>query len=206
MRVLTRFLLLISLAVSISMVVGCGKKADEGGTTGSEPSKETKKESGGSETGGSEGGAVTKEKFIGAWTMDQTQGPSHIVGEITINEDGTFVNAGTIEMNQPNEAADMMMKLSYTVEGKWVLEGDKATNEPTKVEASIDDIQITAKDPANQKAMDDQKETMKTTAEEQMKTSLNQKSTIKILSIDDEKMEMESEGANPVKITYMRKK
>lgn len=196
----------MSLAVSMSLIVGCGKKADEGGTTGTEQSKENKNGTTGSETGGSEGGAVSKEKFIGTWTMDQVQGPSHIMADITVNEDGTFVNTGTIEMDQKSDAADIKMMVSYNIEGKWTLEGDKVTNEPTKVEASIDDVQISAKDPAQQKMMDDQKETMKSTAEEQMKGSLNQKSTVKILSVDDEKMEMESDGTPPVKITYMRKK
>jgi len=201
----------MSLAVSMSLVVGCGKKAEEGGTTGSEPKKETKNETGGTETGGTEtggteGGAISKDKFVGAWTMDQTQGPSHIVGDITINEDGTFVNSGTIEMDQKSDAADVKMKISFNIEGKWTMEGDKVTNEPTKVDASIDDIEISAKDPAQQKMMDEQKDTMKTQAEDGMKKSLNTKSTAKVLSIDDEKMEMESDATPPVKITYMRKK
>lgn len=135
--------------------------------------------------------------------MANQQGPTAIDADIHINEDGTYTNEGKIVAEPPNEGATVKMTISYKMSGKWAIEGDGIASTPSDATVKVDDIQITAKDPANQAALDAKKEEMVKQTEAQAKTGMMQASTAKVESATADELHLSNNGA---KFTYTRKK
>jgi hypothetical protein len=145
-----------------------------------------------------------KDKVIGDWTMVGTQGNTKVDAEISIRADGTFTNAGRLGGESPGQDGTVKMAISYSVDGKWTIDGDSVSTTPDKVTAHVDNIEITVKDPANQAAADAQKGELAKQAEEQTQKSLNSPGKTKIEHATADKLNLIA--ANGVKIEYDRKK
>lgn len=194
-------------------MVGCGPKEETasgdnptpkattgGSTTGGESADKS-----GGETGGETGGAVTNDQVVGEWTMSSQQPTSQVEADIVINADGTFTNTGTVTSEQDQEAASMKSVMTYTIEGKWKLEGDMLVSTPEKVDLKVDEMDIKAKDPANQAGIDAQKEEMMKKMEEQGKAGLQTESKSKIEKAEADKLHLASPDGQ-TKLEYVRKK
>lgn len=186
-------------------LVACGKKDTAADTT---TSADTKTESTTTQTPPKSDGASTdtsdlKAKVVGEWQMSSEQGPTKVEGDISIHEDGTFSNAGTVMSETPGEDGTVKMTIAYKIEGKWSLNGQMLETTPDSVETHVEDIEITAKDPANQAAVDAQKEEMKKKAEQQSKDSLNKPSSSKVEEATADTMTL---SMGEAKVVYNRKK
>lgn len=185
------------IPVLLLALAGCGKKEEAAAEpTATPPTKSSSIEP------TAEAGDL-KSKVIGEWTMVSEQGNTKVDAEIVIREDGTFTNAGTMTSETPGEDATITIKASYSMDGKWTVEGDSIATTPDSVDAKIDELDIVAKDPANQAALDAQKEESSKKAEEQMKDSMNKPSKSKVESATEDKIVLDSGGA---KVEYNRKK
>lgn len=184
------------IPVLIVALAGCGKKEDTTTEPATPPTKSTSTEP-------SADLGDLKSKVIGDWTMVSEQGNTKVDAEIVIREDGTFTNSGTMTSETPGEDATITIKASYSMDGKWTVEGDSIATTPDSVDAKIDELDIVAKDPANQAALDAQKEESSKKAEEQMKDSMNKPSKSKVESATEDKLVLDSGGT---KVEYNRKK
>jgi hypothetical protein len=189
------------LSALLLVVVGC-KKADApaGDTPATSPSASTSASPAASPAADT---GDLKSKVVGEWTMANQQGTSTVDADIHINEDGTYVNEGKIVGETPGEAATVKMTISYKMSGKWTIEGDGIVSTPGDATVKVEDIQVTAKDPANQAALDAQKEELGKKAEEQAKAGMMQASTAKVESATADELHLSNNGA---KVTYTRKK
>ncbi len=189
------------LSALLLVVVGC-KKADAptGDTPSTSPSASTSASPATSPAADASG---LKEKIVGEWTMANQQGTTNVDSDIHINEDGTYTNEGKIVGETPGEAATVKMTVSFKVSGKWAIEGDGIASTPGDATVKVEDIQVTAKDPANQAALDAQKDALGKKAEEQAKAGMMQASTAKVESATADELHLSSNGA---KVTYTRKK
>ncbi|MBX7135450.1 MAG: hypothetical protein K1X67_22510 [Fimbriimonadaceae bacterium] len=193
-----QFCLILALLVAL---VGCGKKEEGGETTATTPPAKTSTTT---EPEASTTSSIDESKVVGEWKMASEQGNTTVDSDISIKDDGTFVNSGTITGVTDGEDAKVTVTASYTMEGKWKLENGSISTTPDSVEATVEDVQIEAKDPANQAALEAGKEELKTKAAAQMKDSMNKPSTSKVESATDEKLSLVAEGG--VKVEYTRKK
>ena len=192
----------------VGLVIGCGPKEDASGgdekaptttTTGGETADKT-----GGETGDS-GGAVTNEQVVGEWTMSSQQPTSQVEAEIVMNADGAFVKTGTVTSEQDTEVASMRAVMTYTIEGKWKIEGDMLVSTPDNVDLKVDEMELTAKDPANQAGIDAQKEEQMKKMEEQGKAGLSTESKVKVEKAEADKLHLTSPDGQ-TKLEYVRKK
>ncbi|HRI44921.1 MAG TPA: hypothetical protein PLL78_00215 [Fimbriimonadaceae bacterium] len=194
MRRLTLTLACLALALA-----GCGPKEAE--TTDNPTTTETTTKS--STDPEAKSTELTEDVVVGEWTMKNTQGNTEVDAVIVIKEDGTFTNEGTLYSETPGEDATTKITASYSIAGKWKLVGDTIETTPDEVDAKIDDLTIEAKDPANQKALDDQKAEATKKAEQQMKDSINQPSKSKVKSHSPDKLVLESPDGD--ELEYVRK-
>jgi hypothetical protein len=188
-------------------LVGCGKKDDSASTTTSDPPSKSSTSTDSSKDASKDAGKDASDmsgKVVGEWTMKVDQGNTSGEANISIREDGTFTNAGTLTSESPGADATVKMKMSYSIDGKWTMSGDKLESTPDKVDAKIEDLEIVAKDPANQAAMEGKKEELMKQAEEQGKASLNKPSSSKVVDATDDKLTLE--GPDGTHIEYVKKK
>lgn len=194
MRRLTLTLACLALALA-----GCGPKETETADTPPAPTNTTKP----STDTEAKTTDLTEDAVVGEWTMKNTQDNTEVDAVIVIKDDGTFTNEGTLYSETPGEDATTKITASYSIAGKWKLVGDTVETTPDQVDAKIDDFTIEAKDPANQKALDEQKADAIKQAEQQMKDSINQPSKSKIKSHSPDKLVLEAPGGR--ELEYIRK-
>lgn len=185
------------LAFLILALVGCGAKEAPTDTSTTEPSSTS------STSTTAKSATVAKEDVIGEWTMNSQQGNTNVEAAISIRDDGTFTNSGTINAETPGEDATTTVSLTYTIDGEWKLDGDTLTTTPSKVDATVDDVHIVAKDPANQGALDAKKDELKKQAEDDLKNSMNKPGSNKVEAHDDKLVLSDPSGT---KVEYQRKK
>jgi len=137
--------------------------------------------------------------------MSSQQPTSQVEAEIVMNADGTFVNTGTVTSEQDTEVASMRAVMTYTIEGKWKIEGDMLVSTPDNVDLKVDEMELTAKDPANQAGIDAQKEEQMKKMEEQGKAGLSTESKVKVEKAEADKLHLASPDGQ-TKLEYVRKK
>ena len=195
------------LSALVLVMAGCGSKdAATTDNAGQTPSTSTPSSTAGTSTQTAQSSDTSdlKSKIIGDWTMKNTQGNTNVEGDISIREDGTFTNAGKVSGETPGEDGTVKMTISYSIDGKWTLDGDNISTTPDKIDTHVDDIEIKTKDPANQAKADAQKDEVAKKAEEQTKESLNKPSSVKVESATADELHLAQ--ASGVKIVYTRKK
>lgn len=177
------------LPILLLLLVGCGSK-------GSSDSSST--------TSAATGVAGLRKNIVGEWTVGSTHGSSKVDGTLSIREDGTFTNAGTVASVKLGKDSTVKMTLSYSVDGKWTIDGSTVSTTPNSVKAHVDSLEITTKDPSNQAAVNAEKGEVEKNAEKQAKVSLNVPSKARVESATGEELTLV--GANNAKVVYKRKK
>lgn len=185
----------LTIACFALALFGCGAKEPETTeTTTPEPAAK-------SSPAPEESHDLTAEHVVGEWVMAANQDGTEIDADIVIRDDGTFTNEGTLRSETPGEDATTRLTVSYAIDGKWKIVGHSIETTPDAVEAKVDELEIVAKDPANQAALDAQKDAAIEQAEKQMKDSLNKPSTSKVTGHTADKLTLESQDGKTIEYT-----
>lgn len=177
------------LPALLLVLVGCGSKASTGSS---------------STTSASTDAGSLRMNVVGDWSVDSTHGDTKVAGTLSIREDGTFTNGGTVASVKLGQDSTVKMTLSYSVDGQWSIDGDTVSTTPRIVRTHVDSLDITTKDSSNQAAVNAQKGEVAKKAEDQAKASLNVPSKARVENATSEELTLV--GANNAKIVYKRKK
>lgn len=187
------FVLTLALIVT---ALGCKKPEDAPAAPSGSPAAKA-------DAPGSPDASGLKAKVVGDWSVASKQGNTTIDATVAMMDDGTFTYDGTISGETPGEDGTVNVTLAYTIHGKWTIEGDSIATTPGDVTTKVEHIEITAKNPANQAALDAQKEDLAKKAEEQSKAGMMNPTKSKIVEATADKLTLaSSDGA---RIEYLRK-
>lgn len=187
------------LAALFALVLaGCKKEAEPTGDAAVAPPKGATADTSTSENGkNGETDATTatagftKDQLVGKWSTSRSEDGDmkmEMAMTIDVKADGTYVMNGSGSFDGDTGGVKISGKMKVQQTGTWKLEGDEWTSTPGESDAKVEDLAISASDPAMQAEVAKMKDQMKSQIEGGFAESVKDEHKSKIKSLGGNEM------------------